>query len=213
MELDLGLLGSSWEGLGIGSGIIGIVPWDWLWDCWDHPMGFGSRIVAEVGSWELRSHIIPASLLCRHSHFSVAIPVFPSPFPFFRRHSCFSVAIPVFPSPFPVGGGHSQVDAGKLRVVDESEGRLWAESRGFLYWETSAQSGEGIQEMFQVGILDWECGRDMFWVGIPNGNLGGRCCGLESQAGGSRWEFQVRIPGWEDMGEFYSRGFQMGISG
>ncbi|XP_077637947.1 dnaJ homolog subfamily C member 27 [Lonchura striata] len=43
----------------------------------------------------------------------------------------------------------NKVDAGKLRVVDESEGRLWAESRGFLYWETSAQSGEGIQEMFQ----------------------------------------------------------------
>ncbi|XP_066031128.1 dnaJ homolog subfamily C member 27 isoform X2 [Chamaea fasciata] len=44
----------------------------------------------------------------------------------------------------------NKVDAGKLRVVDESEGRLWAESRGFLYWETSAQSGEGIQEMFQT---------------------------------------------------------------
>ncbi|NXD46457.1 DJC27 protein, partial [Copsychus sechellarum] len=44
----------------------------------------------------------------------------------------------------------NKVDAGKLRVVDESEGRLWAESRGFLYWETSAQSGEGIQEMFQA---------------------------------------------------------------
>ncbi|XP_030800655.1 dnaJ homolog subfamily C member 27 [Camarhynchus parvulus] len=43
----------------------------------------------------------------------------------------------------------NKVDAGKLRVVDESAGRLWAESRGFLYWETSAQSGEGIQEMFQ----------------------------------------------------------------
>ncbi|NWI00817.1 DJC27 protein, partial [Tichodroma muraria] len=53
----------------------------------------------------------------------------------------------------------NKVDAGKLRVVDESEGRLWAESRGFLYWETSAQSGEGIQEMFQVS-------------GIPNGNAG-----------------------------------------
>ncbi|KAM4785690.1 dnaJ homolog subfamily C member 27 isoform 2-T3 [Cyanocitta cristata] len=44
----------------------------------------------------------------------------------------------------------NKIDAGKLRVVDESEGRLWAESRGFLYWETSAQSGEGIQEMFQT---------------------------------------------------------------
>ncbi|KPP69987.1 dnaJsubfamily C member 27-like, partial [Scleropages formosus] len=42
------------------------------------------------------------------------------------------------------------VDLTKRRVVDESEGRLWAESRGFFYFETSAQSGEGINEMFQV---------------------------------------------------------------
>lgn len=44
-----------------------------------------------------------------------------------------------------------QVDLLKRRVVDEGEGRLWAESRGFHYFETSAQSGEGINEMFQVG--------------------------------------------------------------
>ncbi|XP_023802358.1 dnaJ homolog subfamily C member 27, partial [Cyanistes caeruleus] len=44
----------------------------------------------------------------------------------------------------------NKVEAGRARAVDESEGRLWAESRGFLYCETSAQSGEGIQEMFQV---------------------------------------------------------------
>lgn len=43
-----------------------------------------------------------------------------------------------------------QIDCTKLRSVDESEGRLWAESRGFLYFETSAQTGEGINEMFQV---------------------------------------------------------------
>lgn len=43
-----------------------------------------------------------------------------------------------------------QVDLTKRRVVDEGEGRLWAESRGFHYFETSAQSGEGINEMFQV---------------------------------------------------------------
>ncbi|NWT07323.1 DJC27 protein, partial [Mionectes macconnelli] len=42
------------------------------------------------------------------------------------------------------------VDSGKHRSVDESEGRLWAESRGFLYFETSAQTGEGISEMFQT---------------------------------------------------------------
>ncbi|XP_067844573.1 dnaJ homolog subfamily C member 27 isoform X2 [Heptranchias perlo] len=51
----------------------------------------------------------------------------------------------------------NKVDCGKRRVVDESEGRLWAQSRGFNYFETSAQSGEGINEMFQTffsSILD-----------------------------------------------------------
>ncbi|XP_063298057.1 dnaJ homolog subfamily C member 27 isoform X2 [Pelobates fuscus] len=43
----------------------------------------------------------------------------------------------------------NKIDCSKHRCVDESEGRLWAESRGFLYFETSAQSGEGINEMFQ----------------------------------------------------------------
>ncbi|NXA01527.1 DJC27 protein, partial [Nesospiza acunhae] len=71
----------------------------------------------------------------------------------------------------------NKVDAGKLRVVDESEGRLWAESHGFLYWETSAQSGEGIQEMFQVrksgnarwenpGMPGWESGVSFFTLAI-----------------------------------------------
>uniref|UniRef100_A0AAY5KYZ1 J domain-containing protein n=1 Tax=Esox lucius TaxID=8010 RepID=A0AAY5KYZ1_ESOLU len=44
----------------------------------------------------------------------------------------------------------NKVDLTKRRVVDEGEGRLWAESRGFHYFETSAQSGEGISEMFQA---------------------------------------------------------------
>ena len=34
--------------------------------------------------------------------------------------------------------------------VIESEGRLWAETKGYLYFETSAQSEEGVVEMFQV---------------------------------------------------------------
>ena len=42
-----------------------------------------------------------------------------------------------------------QTDMGK-RKVTESEGRLWAETKGYLYFETSAQSGEGVVEMFQV---------------------------------------------------------------
>ena len=42
-----------------------------------------------------------------------------------------------------------QVDS-RPRVVDEPEGRLWADSHGFHYFETSAQTGEGIGDMFQV---------------------------------------------------------------
>ena len=41
------------------------------------------------------------------------------------------------------------MDVGR-RKVDKAEGRLWAETRGFLYFETSAQTGENITEMFQV---------------------------------------------------------------
>ena len=42
-----------------------------------------------------------------------------------------------------------QIDKGK-RVVDDAEGRLWADGHGFHYFETSAQSGDGITEMFNV---------------------------------------------------------------
>ncbi|GAB1598072.1 dnaJ homolog subfamily C member 27-like [Argonauta hians] len=38
----------------------------------------------------------------------------------------------------------------KRRVVDELEGRLWADSHGFHYFETSALTGEGILEMFNT---------------------------------------------------------------
>ena len=37
-------------------------------------------------------------------------------------------------------------------MVDETEGRLWADSHGFHYFETSAQTGEGIGDMFQVWV-------------------------------------------------------------
>jgi DnaJ family protein C protein 27 len=36
------------------------------------------------------------------------------------------------------------------RRVDESEGRLWAETKGFHYFETSAQSNSNIQEAFET---------------------------------------------------------------
>ncbi|WAR15929.1 DJC27-like protein [Mya arenaria] len=38
----------------------------------------------------------------------------------------------------------------KKRQVDETEGRLWADSRGFQYFETSALNGDGVNEMFQA---------------------------------------------------------------
>ncbi|ESP03414.1 hypothetical protein LOTGIDRAFT_224445 [Lottia gigantea] len=38
----------------------------------------------------------------------------------------------------------------KKRVVDEVEGRLWASSHGYHYFETSAQSGEGVNELFKT---------------------------------------------------------------
>lgn len=36
------------------------------------------------------------------------------------------------------------------RAVEEAEGRLWADSHSFHYFETSAQTGEGINDMFQT---------------------------------------------------------------
>ena len=41
----------------------------------------------------------------------------------------------------------------KKKVVDSTEGRLWADSHGFLFFETSAFNGDGIQDMFQVTNL------------------------------------------------------------
>ncbi|KAM7428391.1 DnaJ subfamily C member 27 [Porites harrisoni] len=43
----------------------------------------------------------------------------------------------------------NKVDSRK-RVVEEVEGQLWANSHGFYYFETSAQTGEGINDMFQT---------------------------------------------------------------
>ena len=34
--------------------------------------------------------------------------------------------------------------------MDQLEGQLWAESKGFDYFETSAQTGDNVQEMFEV---------------------------------------------------------------
>lgn len=40
----------------------------------------------------------------------------------------------------------------EAREVDEVEARLWAELHGFIYCETSANTGLGITDMFQVSI-------------------------------------------------------------
>lgn len=45
----------------------------------------------------------------------------------------------------------NKTDLGR-RKVDEAEGRLWAERKGFPYFETSAQSGTNVQEMFELLI-------------------------------------------------------------
>jgi len=41
-----------------------------------------------------------------------------------------------------------QID--KKRAVDETDGRLWADAHGFLYFEVSALTGDGISDLFQV---------------------------------------------------------------
>ena len=38
----------------------------------------------------------------------------------------------------------------KKRTVDESDGMLWADAHGFLYFEVSALTGDGISDIFQV---------------------------------------------------------------
>jgi len=38
----------------------------------------------------------------------------------------------------------------KRHVVDSTDGQLWADSQGFKFFETSAQTGEGVQEVFQA---------------------------------------------------------------
>jgi DnaJ family protein C protein 27 len=43
----------------------------------------------------------------------------------------------------------NKIDKGK-RVVDELEARMWAQLKGYHYFETSASSGAGINEMFET---------------------------------------------------------------
>lgn len=50
---------------------------------------------------------------------------------------------------FAVCGNKVDKVAGRQRVVDEGEARMWAHLKGFHYFETSASNGTGIQEMFE----------------------------------------------------------------
>jgi len=42
------------------------------------------------------------------------------------------------------------IQTDKKRSVDETDGRLWADAHGFLYFEVSALTGNGISDLFQV---------------------------------------------------------------
>lgn len=51
----------------------------------------------------------------------------------------------------------NKVDKTKDVGIDFNEGRLWAESNGCYYFETSAQSGDGVTKAFQAlfkGIVE-----------------------------------------------------------
>lgn len=47
----------------------------------------------------------------------------------------------------------NKTDLGK-RAVTEAEARRWATSKGFSYWETSAQSGQNVGGMFEQLFRD-----------------------------------------------------------
>ena len=43
-----------------------------------------------------------------------------------------------------------QVDISANHKVTTTEGKLWAESRGFLFYETSALANDNVTEVFEV---------------------------------------------------------------
>lgn len=47
----------------------------------------------------------------------------------------------------------NKIDKGK-RAVEETEAKIWSLTKGFHYFETSASSGAGINEMFEVLLKD-----------------------------------------------------------
>ena len=53
------------------------------------------------------------------------------------------------PTEIPITLCANKIDKGKNRVVSEEEGREFAETRGLVYFETSAQSGQNVSDMFE----------------------------------------------------------------
>ena len=47
----------------------------------------------------------------------------------------------------------NKIDKGK-RLVDESDARMWASLKGYHYFDTSASSGAGINEMFETLLVE-----------------------------------------------------------
>lgn len=59
---------------------------------------------------------------------------------------------------------NSLLQTDKKRVVEEAEARVWAETKGYHYFETSAQTGEGVSEMFQVCLHYIHCIMDTILI-------------------------------------------------
>lgn len=49
-----------------------------------------------------------------------------------------------------VGNGNGEGRGSVKRVVSEADGRRFAEKHGFTYFETSAKSGQNVNELFQA---------------------------------------------------------------
>lgn len=44
----------------------------------------------------------------------------------------------------------NKIDKGNKRVIDEADAKMWAMMKGYQYFETSASSGAGVNEMFEA---------------------------------------------------------------
>lgn len=66
----------------------------------------------------------------------------------------------------------NKIDKGQ-RVVDELEARMWASNKGMHYFETSASSGSGVNEMFELLLAEIVTAFENGGKPLPvNSNLG-----------------------------------------